>query len=133
MNTILARPKPVRRLLAAVTLAVACILAMASAPTAQANTPSNWSRTISGTHITIGWTDNHAWIIADYADVITQGSGFIAGQLCGIVSDEGLDQACSYAAKTAAAELVKGHARLTDHGLWIAFYVWPAHETAGTW
>src|SRR6266567_2204359 len=98
-------------------------VAVAAAPAASANTPSDWSHQVSGTSITIGWTQDHAWLISDYSDVITQGSGYIAGQLCSvIVGEEMPGQPCSLAVRDLVGPLVNGVPALTNHGIWIAAY-----------
>jgi hypothetical protein len=129
------------RLTGYLALIVASVLTLTitGAPRASANTPSNWSYTVPHTSIEIGWTNDHAWVIADYADVIIQGAGFIAGEICSSVGgEEGpfnpVGEACSRAVEPVVSALVKGHPRLTDHGLWVAFYPWSSPQiTKGTW
>ena len=129
-----------RRLLVSIFASVMVVtgVSLAAAPAASANTRSNWSHTIPHSSIQVGWTNDHAWVIADYADAIAYGSGFIAGQVCGIVSgEEGpfnpVSRVCSNLVTSLVQSLLQGHPRLTNHGLWMAFYVWPEHTTAGTW
>ena len=120
-------------------LMVALLTTMAlTAPSASANTPSDWSHRIAGTSITIGWTSDHAWVIADYADVIKYGSGFVASEVCSVLSgEEGFPNpvgaACGQATRQVVGRLVAGHPALTNHGIWAAFYPWPEHITGGTW
>src|SRR5690242_19602818 len=112
--------------------AIALTLALTGAP-AQANTPSDWSHGV-GHSSTVGWTHDHAWLIASYADAIDYGVSFLVGQLCGIVSSEGgASQICSNAARQILTSLTSGSARLNNHGVWMAWYLWPAHSTSGTW
>lgn len=120
------------------TIAVIIISAFAvtTASSASANTPSTWSGRVSGTSITYGWTNNHAWVISDYADAIAYGAGFVAGQLCAaLMREEGpqIGKACSGPVTSLVKNALKGRSRLTNHGLWAAFYVWPLHDTWGTW
>lgn len=115
---------------------VVSVLAMVNASSASANTPSNWSGRISGTSITYGWTNDHAWAISDYSDAIAYGAGFVAGQLCAaLIREEGpfIGKACSGPVTSIVKSLLQNKPRLTSHGLWAAFYVWPEHETGGTW
>ncbi len=103
---------------------------------ASANTPSTWSGKVSGTSITFGWTNNHAWVISDYADAIAYGAGFVAGQLCAaLMREEGpmIGKACGGPVTSLVKRALQGRPRLTNHGLWAAFYVWPEHEAWGTW
>lgn len=123
--------------------AVACcigLLLVAPATTASANTPSAWSRTIAGTSITYGWTNDshggHAWVIANYADAIARGAGFIANRLCQVVVDEEgpyLGHACEAPVVEVVSSFVRGSARLTNHGLWAAWYPFYGLRTGGTW
>jgi hypothetical protein len=104
---------------------------------ASANTQSNWSKSF-GSGSSYGWTNNHAWVIVTYADAITYGAGEVASVICGVVGgEEGpfnpVSKACSTVASQIAASLVAGHPRLTTHGFWIAYYLWPTYQTDGTW
>jgi hypothetical protein len=121
--------------LAALALALSAVFAM-SMP-ASANTPSDWSRSF-GTGSSYGWTNNHAWAIVTYADAISYGSGAVASALCGVVGgEEGplnpVSRTCGSVVRQIAEALTSGHPRLTNHGLWIAYYLWPAYTTDGTW
>ncbi|MEU8076036.1 hypothetical protein AB0B31_11340 [Catellatospora citrea] len=113
---------------------------------AAANTPSDYShtfyvgatRTTRGLPVTVGWTKDHAWVIASWAATMSAGAGLIASQVCSIASGETgplnpVGRACSTAVSTVVAELLAGRPRLTDHGLWIAYYVSPFRRTSGTW
>ena len=117
--------------------AVVGVLGLGAAPSAAANTPSDWSHTLPNTSITIGWTQDHAWVIATYSDVIAYGGAFVAGQLCGAMSGEpgysGITTACAQAVRPLLYDLTEGHPALTDHGVWVAYYTWPYHATEGTW
>lgn len=112
-------------------------LAVINASPASANTPSTWSHTVSGTSITFGWTNDHAWVISNYADAMAYGAGFVAGQLCAaLMKEEGriIGRACSDPVTSIVKGMVQGRPRLTNHGLWAAFYPWRIqHETWGTW
>ena len=111
-------------------------LTLVNVPSAFANTPSTWSHTVAGTSIEYGWTTDHAWVIVDYADAIKYGAGFVAGQVCAVViGEEGpfMGSPCSRAVTQIVGSLVQGHPRLSNHGLWVAVYLWPYHTTMGTW
>jgi hypothetical protein len=131
------KTKKIRIGIALMALAIATsALAMVNASPASANTPSNWSGRISGTSITYGWTNDHAWVISDYADAISYGAGFVAGQLCAaLIREEGpfIGKVCSGPVTSIVRGLLQNKPRLTAHGLWAAFYVWPERETGGTW
>lgn len=130
-----------RRRAARLTTLLAAALAAVGllAGEANANTPSDWSTTIAGTAVHIGWTRDHAWVIADYADVIKYGAGFVAGQLCSAASGEpgfpnAAGIACGQAAREIVGDVVAGHPALTDHGIWVAKYVIASTATtSGTW
>lgn len=77
----------VRGAAVAAAIALSLLMATLSASPASANTPSTWSSTF-GNGSSYGWTNDHAWAIVTYQDAIAYGSGFIAGQLCGVVSGE---------------------------------------------
>jgi hypothetical protein len=124
-------------------VAIALILALtimgffgaANASPASANTPSTWSSGIAHTSITFGWTNDHAWVISNYADAIAYGAGFIAGQACAaLIHEEGpfIGKACSGPVTTIVKNLLQGHPRLTNHGLWAAIYL-NLRVTGGTW
>lgn len=143
-------PRPLTRVVALVTaafLAVAGTLVVGEGP-ASANTPSDYSTTIyvgsapgyAGLPLTVGWTKDHAWVIASWAAALTAGSGQIASELCDAVSGEEIPlvnpvgSACQTLAEQVVAQLVAGRPRLTNHGLWMAFYVWNGRTTtSGTW
>jgi hypothetical protein len=132
--------KSIRPIRICAILAIAALIigafAMVNTPSASANTPSDWSKTVSGTSITFGWTNNHAWVISNYADALAYGAGFVAGQLCAaLMKEEGpfIGKACSTPVTNIVKNLLAGRPRLTNHGLWAAFYIWPQHETWGTW
>lgn len=131
------RPQPFRIsiILTAAALVISTFAVISASP-ASANTPSTWSGRVSGTSITFGWTNDHAWVISDYADAIAYGAGFVAGQLCAaLIREEGplIGKVCSGPVTSIVKDMLKGRPRLTNHGLWAAFYVWPEHETWGTW
>lgn len=118
-------------------VALVALLSTLLAPPAQANTPSTWSARF-GIDSSYGWTNDHAWAIVSYADAISYGSGEVAGFVCGVVSGEAgpfnpVSKACGSAVQSAVSQIVAGHPRLTNHGLWVAVYLWPYHETSGTW
>lgn len=133
---------------AAAAAAVATVATVGGAQPAAANTPSDYSHTFyvgatpgfQGLPVTVGWTDDHAWVIASYGAAISAGSGLIASQVCSIVSGETgplnpLGKACSTVTTQVVATLMEGHPAMTDHGLWMAYYpmnVAPK-STAGTW
>lgn len=132
--------RPFRSIRIGVILTVAALVigafAIVNTSPASANTPSTWSGRISGTSITFGWTNDHAWVISDYADAIAYGAGFVAGQLCAaLMREEGpfIGKVCSGPVTNIVKQLLAGRPRLTNHGLWTAFYVFPEHETFGTW
>jgi hypothetical protein len=81
-----------------------------------------WSANYKG--IEYGWTSNHAWAIASYATVITLGSGQVASLICGALIGEGpfVGGVCSAPVEMIVNSLVRGHARVTNHGIWVAFY-----------
>ena len=131
---------------AAVTVALGSVASFAAAPPASANTPSDYSHTFyvggapgyEGLPVTVGWTDDHAWVISSYGAALSAGSGFIASQLCSVVSGETgpfnpVGKACSTVATQIVSSLVDGQPALTDHGLWMAYYVWGQPNTSGTW
>lgn len=108
--------------LAVITVVLFLALAgiIAAAPSASANTRSTWSKTTQG--IEVGWTHNHAWVIASYAVVIREGAGEVASLFCGAVSDDALGPACRHLATWTVEQLVKGRPRLWNHGIWMALY-----------
>jgi hypothetical protein len=113
-------------------LALACLVPLVGAPAAGANTPSSWSGNYKG--IEYGWTNNHAWAIASYSAAIAQGSGEVAALLCSAAAEEPVvGSACRSAVASIASSLMSGHPRLTNHGLWIAYYVWGSGPTSGTY
>jgi hypothetical protein len=130
-----------------VLVALVSIFTLAAAQPASANTPSDYSSTFyvgatpgfQGLPVTVGWTQDHAWVISSYGAALSAGSGFIASQLCSLVSGETgpfnpVGRACSTLASSIIASLVSGQPGLTDHGLWMAYYVWGGQTTtSGTW
>lgn len=108
------------------------------ANSASANEPSDWSYTVPGSHIEIGWTRDHAWVISSWTDAIAWGASELAGEICSAISGEpgpfnptGI--ACSNAVQPIVQELLADSERLSDHGLWLEYYLWPAETRAGTW
>jgi len=101
-------------------IALVFAVPLIAASPASANTPSNWSRTYDG--VEFGWTNDHAWAIASYATSITLGSGEIASLACNAVSDGGFGPICSYVVEQVLAPLLSGKPRLTNHGIWVAYY-----------
>ena len=132
--------------LAAVTVALGSVMTFAAAQPASANTPSDYSQTFyvgatpgsEGMPITVGWTDDHAWVISSYGAALSAGSGFIASLLCAVVSGETgpfnpVGKACSTLVTEVVSSLAEGQPALTDHGLWMAYYMWGQPNTSGTW
>ncbi|WP_167384527.1 hypothetical protein [Amycolatopsis tolypomycina] len=114
----------------------ALLLAGVLAGPASANTPSDWSKNVSG--VEIGWTHDHAWAIASYGTVLRLGAGVVAGALCSAASGEPgfpnpVAMACSRAVRQVIGQLVAGHPALTNHGIWVARYIWRSVTTSGTW
>lgn len=128
--------KPIRTGIALIlALTIMGFFGAASASSASANTPSQWSHTIANTSITFGWTNDHAWVISDYADVIAYGAGFIASQACAALADEEgpfIGKVCSNPVTSIVKSLLQGHSWSTKHGLWVTVNVY-LKTTWGTW
>lgn len=128
-----------RRRIGGVILMLTALLVSAGlfAAPASANTPSDWSTNIAG--IEVGWTRDHAWVIASYGTIAQVGAGAVAGALCGAASGEPgfpnpVSMMCARTVRQIVGELVAGHPALTDHGIWIARYViGRTGTTSGTW
>ncbi|MFL6124809.1 hypothetical protein [Actinophytocola sp.] len=132
-------PRARRRRIGGVILMLTGLLVSAGvfAAPASANTPSDWSKNISG--IEVGWTHDHAWVIASYGTIIKVGAGAVAGALCGAASGEPgfpnpVSMLCARTVRQIVGDLVAGHPALTNHGIWIARYViGRTGTTSGTW
>jgi hypothetical protein len=106
-------------------------VAAATAQPAAANAKSNWSATIPTTHITYGWTKDHAWVIADYRDLAAKGVGQVASYACGaalVGTGIGLflafaaKQACDWAFDLEVGYLLRNQKLVTNHGIWAGIY-----------
>lgn len=76
-------------------------------------------------------------MIADYADVITRGAGFVAGEVCSVlVGEDGfpnpVGMLCSQSVQSAVSQALAGNSALTNHGLWVAVYS-PSNIHFGSW
>ena len=109
-----------RTALVAGIVALTAVLSLAFAPTASANTRSNWSGIVDG--VEYGWTQNHFWLITSYANAIKIGSGKVAGLVCDAISDGGIGPVCDAVVKEIVGDLIRNESRLTNHGIWAAIY-----------
>jgi hypothetical protein len=113
-----------RRTLAALILA----FCLSGAVTASAS--ANFSANYNG--IAYGWTDDHAWAIASYSTVASQGAGLVASMICTRVIGEGpfTGNGCNKPVAAAVSASTGGWPNWTNHGIWIAVSPFPHFSIA---
>jgi hypothetical protein len=93
-----------------------------AAPKYVFRTDGNWSRSVDG--VTIGWTNDHLWLISSYAAAAIGDASTAAGLGCGMIPGIGAAAAwsCRGMVATAAQLLFNGWPRFTNHGFSISYY-----------
>lgn len=91
-----------------------------------------WSRSYGG--VNFGWTNDHLWVMASYATLMSADVGAAAGIGCGMIVGGWAIPVCAQAVKVTVGVLISGWPRLTNHGVWVSYYprsIWNGYTTGG--
>lgn len=100
-----------------VTVRTAPVKQRTTAPKYVFRTDGSWSTVYDG--VEFGWTTDHLWVIASYATLLSHSTDAIADAMC---DDIGMGVLCSWPVEQITDALIKGQARLTKNGVWLAIY-----------